>query len=341
MVSQKKQKIDLKELQNLLSTPQKILITSHFKPDGDAIGSSLGLFNALKKLGHTVEVMMPSIYPDFLQWLPGNDQIMIFNQNIPKGVEVIQGHSLIFCLDFNELGRTNQMEVYLRDSEAIKIMIDHHLEPDDFAAFTISEPKASSTCELIYDFLQNLPQKDLIDKDVANCLMTGLITDTGRFKHALSPNVFKVASELLAFGAEIDKINEEIFDSFSEDKLRLQGFSLSDRMVIIPEHKSAYIYLSVEDYKRFNFKIGDNEGLVNMPLGIKNIVFSTLISETDDVIKFSFRSKGDFATNEFAKKHFNGGGHKNASGGKAHGNFKDIISKFEKLIPLYSEELNK
>ena len=341
MVSDIKQKLTFQELKNLLATPQKILITSHFKPDGDAIGSSLGLYHLLKQLGHQIDVVMPSAYPESLHWLPGNDQVMIFNQNLPRGVEIIQKQNIIFCLDFNELGRTNQMEVYLKDANATKIMIDHHLEPDNFADHIISKPSASSTCELIFDFINNLQLEKFIDKNVSNCLMTGLITDTGRFKYALSPNVFRVASKLLEYGADIDKVNSEIYDSFSVDRLKLQGFSLSDRMVILPEHRSAYIYLSIEDYKKYNFKIGDNEGLVNLPLGIKDVVFSTLISETDDIVKFSFRSKGDFATNEFAKKHFSGGGHRNASGGKAYGNFKEIIDRFTKLIPLYTEELNK
>jgi len=341
MFSDIKQKLTFQEIKNLLATPQKILITSHYKPDGDAIGSSLGLYNVLKQLNHEIDIIMPSAYPEFLHWLPGNDQVMIFNHNIPRGVETIQKHNVIFCLDFNELGRTNQIEVYLRDADAIKIMIDHHLEPDDFADHIISKPIASSTCELIYDFIYDLQLGNLIDKNAADCLMTGLITDTGRFKYALSPNVFSVASKLLESGADIAKVNSEIYDSSSIDRLKLKGFSLSERMVILPEHRAAYIYLSIEDYKKYNFKIGDNEGLVNLPLGIKDVVFSTLISETDDIVKFSFRSKGDFATNEFAKKHFNGGGHKNASGGKAHGDFKAIIEKFTKLIPQYSEELNK
>lgn len=326
------------DLKGLLEKPQKILITSHFKPDGDAVGSSLGLYHILRKMGHHVQVVMPSLYPSFLYWLPGNNDVVIFNQNVPQATKMIEESELIFCLDFNELKRTNGMEVYLRNSAAPKVLIDHHLEPEDFANYTISKPKASSTCELIVEFAQKLDIIDLIDEEVANCLLTGIITDTGRFKHALSPNVFNVTSFLLEKGGDMDRINTEIFDCFSEDRLRLMGFSLTEKMIVLPELKTAYIYLSIADYKRFNFQIGDNEGLVNLPLGMKDIVFSVLLSETDDLVKFSFRSKGEFPANEFAKKYFSGGGHRNASGGRFVGGFEDAIKKFEKNLHEFMAE---
>ncbi len=330
---------DISAIKKLLSSPQNILITAHFKPDGDAIGSSLGLFHVLKKMGHDITVMMPSPSPDFLHWLPSQKEIFTFNQNIPAGVERIKKAEIIFCLDYNAFNRTNQMEVYLRDSNAFKILIDHHLDPEDFANFDISKPSASSTCELIYDFVSDLGMEELIDEDAANCLLTGLVTDTGRFKYALNPNVFSITSSLLEKGGDLTRINGEIFDSSTEDRLRLTGFSLSERMVLIPELRAAFIYLSIEDYKRFNFKIGDNEGLVNMPLSIKEVVFSTLISETDDLIKFSFRSKGEFPCNEFAKEFFNGGGHRNASGGRYTGKFEDAIERFKSKLAIYKDHL--
>ncbi len=333
--------MEVAELQQILAKPKRIVICSHFKPDGDAIGSSLGLALILKKMGHEINVIMPSLYPEFLDGLEGSREILIFNQAIPLGVRMIEAAELIFCLDFNDLSRTNVMQPYLENASAPKVLIDHHLDPKDFADFVRSKPQASSTCEMIFDWMQEMDLGHLLDKDIANCLLTGLITDTGRFKFALSPNVFHITSKLLAVGGDIEQINRNIFDSFSEDRLRLLGFSLTERMQVFPDLKAAYIALSIEDYKKFNFKIGDNEGLVNFPLSMKDTVFSTLISETDDVIKFSFRSQGDFAVNEFAKKYFKGGGHKNASGGRYHGKFKEAIAYFEQKMKEYKETLNQ
>jgi len=331
--------IDLQQLKDTLDASKKIIITTHYKPDGDAMGSSLGLYLMLKKLGHDVSVIVPSEYPDFLHWLPGNSDVVIFENDIPNSVKMIEECDLVFCLDFNQLRRTHDMNLYLQKSKSVKVMIDHHLNPAPFAKFMISEPSASSTCELIYQFFEQMGWEDSVDAGIANCLFTGLITDTGRFKFATNSATYSIAGKLLSAGADTTRINRWIFDSYSTDRLKMIGFVLSQRMVLMPEYKTAYIYMSVNDYKRFNFKIVDNEGLVNYPLMVKDIIFSTLISETDDMIKFSFRSKGNFAVNELAGKYFEGGGHKNASGGRLFKQFPKAIDYFERIVPKYEAAL--
>jgi len=332
--------MNVQEIKSILTgSAKKILITAHYKPDGDAIGSSLGLFHVLKSLGHYVTVMMPSYYPEFLQWIPGNEEVVIFTQHIPNGIGIINDAEIIFALDYNEFSRTNGMSVYLRDAKAIKIMIDHHLNPEPFADLTISEPKASSTCELVFDFICDIGQESLVSKNVADALFTGLLTDTGCFKYNTNPRVHEVASKLMQCGADPETINRYVFDCFSQDRLQLIGYSLSERLEVLPEFHTAIIPLSTEDYQKFNFKIGDNEGLVNYPLMLKNVVMSILVSETDEIVKLSFRSKGGFAVNELAGKYFQGGGHKNASGGRSRKTLTQTVERLKKLLPQYQEAL--
>lgn len=330
---------ELEQLKNTLTTSNKILVTTHYKPDGDAIGSSLGLYLMLKKKGYNAVVVVPSEYPEFLQWLPGNDEVVIFENAVPDSVKLIEESDLVFCLDFNDLKRTHDMNLYLKKSESVKVMIDHHLNPAPFAKYMMSVPSASSTCEMVYDFFELMGWTDDVDAAIANCLFTGLVTDTGRFKFGTNERTFSIAGKLQDAGADPTTINRWIFDSYSSDRLRMLGFVLSRRMVLMPEYKSAYIYMSVDDYKRFNFKTGDNEGLVNYPLMVHDIVFSTLISETDDMIKFSFRSKGKFPTNEVAGKYFEGGGHRNASGGRSFRPFPKAIEYFKNIVPKYKDAL--
>jgi len=327
-------------LKDLLTTPQKILITTHYKPDGDALGSSLGLYQLLIQLGHDVSVVVPSAFPDFLAWLPDTDKVINFEENIPLGVQLIKEAEIVFCLDFNALKRTHDLQNYLKQQCTAKmVMIDHHLNPDDFADFIMSKPSASSTCELIYEFAEMMGYLPLLNAAAANSLYTGLVTDTGRFKFALNPTTLKVAGALIAAGADANTVNRWIFDSYTIDRFSLMQFVMAERTVVLPEFRSAYIYLSVADYQQFNYKLGDNEGLVNYPLMMRDIVFSTLISETDDMIKFSFRSKGGFPVNEFSSKHFEGGGHKNASGGRSFKPFFRAIDYFNDKLPKYKDQL--
>ncbi len=330
----------IKEVQELLSNKKRIVVTAHNKPDGDAMGSSLGLALWLKKKGHEVNVIVPSEYPAFLNFLPGNDTVKVFNDDMPTAVKTIEEAEVIFVLDLNDLGRTAAMSPYLSAAKATKIMIDHHLDPKDFADYAISDSDASSTCELIYAFIRDLAAEKEIDSNIATCLMTGLITDTGRFSHSHSPLVYETASYLVGKGADTALINDQIFNSFSMDRLKFLGFALNNRLEFIPEAKTAVLALSSNDFKNFNFRAGDTEGLVNMPLSVSDVQVSALITQHENIVKLSLRSKGSFPVNKIVADHFEGGGHLNAAGGRSRSSLKDTVDKFKKVLPNYKEYLS-
>ncbi|MCB0515742.1 MAG: bifunctional oligoribonuclease/PAP phosphatase NrnA [Chitinophagales bacterium] len=329
-------------LQSWLNTPRNIAITTHHKPDGDALGSSLALYNVLKAQGHEVAVISPSEYPQFLMWLPGEDSIIRFSDNPKEAANKMLHAEAIFCLDFNALSRINHLEQFVRlNKNAIKILIDHHLEPEDFAQYVWSDTSVSSTCELLLQFFREMNYENYITADVADCLYTGLVTDTGRFKYAMSPNVLQSAAYLLEKGADIGRINDEIYDSYSENRLRFLGYCLNNRLEVMPEYATAIIAIPAQIFKDFDHQTGDSEGLVNYPLGIKNIKFAALITENEGMVKLSLRSKGDFSVNDFARQHFEGGGHKNAAGGRSKDlNLAQVVQKFKDLLPQYAEQLN-
>ncbi|MDA7501862.1 bifunctional oligoribonuclease/PAP phosphatase NrnA [Chitinophagales bacterium] len=327
------------DLTKFLSEKRRILVTAHNKPDGDAIGSSLGIAHWLKSRGHEVQVMMPSAYPEFLHFLPGHQDVTIFSEDIPERVKEIAAAEFIVVLDLNTLGRTANMAPYLRQSTAPKMMIDHHLDPDHFAAFEMSETSASSTCELIYDFLEQMEALDEISPEMANCLLTGITTDTGRFAHATSARVHEVTADLIRKGAEPNKINGHIFNSSSLDRLKFLGFALGQRMKILPEVSTSIIAISPDDFQKFNFRSGDTEGLVNMPLSVRELLISILITQQDDLVKLSFRSKGTFPVNEIANTYFSGGGHRNAAGGRSHRTIEQVIKKLQEILPSYEKQI--
>lgn len=335
------EKIDYKEIKELISSPKKIVLTSHTNPDGDAIGSSLALLHFLKKLGHTVNSIVPNDFPEFYQWMPGSDEILVYT-NTPQEIQtIVQEAEIIFCLDYNTERRTGVLYDIISKKECIKILIDHHLEPDTHFQYSLSDITASSTGELIYRFIENLGMIDLLDKDIASSIYTSIITDTGSFSYAINTEKpFKIASELYKTGIDIEKIQRMVYDTFSEDRLRLLGFCLTERLIVLPDVKAAIIYLSKEDLNRFNYKIGDTEGVVNYPLSMKDINLSCLISEKNGQIRLSFRSKGDFSVNELTRKHFDGGGHKNAAGGTSKLSVEETLSKIKNILPLYKEELD-
>ena len=329
----------MQELKNLLSAKQNVVITTHVNPDGDAIGSSLALLNFLIKMGHDVSVIVPNDYPDFLKWMKNDELIINYSNSKNESQEKIKNASLIFCLDFNNLNRINEIGDYISDSKAIKVLIDHHLDPSDFYDFKIHDVKASATAELVYNFLIEL-DSNAVDKDISEALYTGILTDTGSFKFSMSPKVHKIVSDLMIRGVDIGFINNKIYDSNSLDKLKLIGYALSEKLEVISNGNAAYIVLSRKDLKDHNFKKGDTEGLVNYALSISNVNMAVLIIETKERIKFSFRSIGQFSVNEFAKKYFNGGGHKNAAGGSLEDKLSVALEKFLKDISKYSKDLN-
>ncbi len=329
----------MQELKNLLSAKQNVVITTHVNPDGDAIGSSVALLNFLIKMGHDVSVIVPNDYPDFLKWMKNDELIINYSNSKNESQEKIKNASLIFCLDFNNLNRINELGDYISDSKAKKVLIDHHLDPSDFYDFKIHDVKASATAELVYNFLIEL-DSNAVDKDISEALYTGILTDTGSFKFSMSPKVHKIVSDLMIRGVDIGFINNKIYDSNSLDKLKLIGYALSEKLEVISDGNAAYIVLSRKDLKDHNFKKGDTEGLVNYALSISNVNMAVLIIETKERIKFSFRSIGQFSVNEFAKKYFNGGGHKNAAGGSLEDKLSVALEKFLKDISKYSKDLN-
>lgn len=322
-------------LQDGLSKPRKIVITTHQKPDGDAMGSSLGLYNYLIEKKHQVKVITPTDYPSFLHWLPGNDQVISAENKKQIAEKTIAEADIIFCLDFNALSRIIPIDGFVGESLAYKVLIDHHLEPDDFPDLMFWNTKASSTCELVFDFIHLLEDNPLISIDTATCLYTGLLTDTGNFSNgATTAKAMRLGADLIEKGASFLDIQEQLHSNNLESKLRFLGNSLLNRMVVMPELDFAYISVNKEDARKFNLQSGDTEGLVNFPLNIKGIKIALLLKEDTNIIKLSFRSKGDVNVNEFARSHFNGGGHKNAAGGRSNENLAKTIQRIIDLLKL-------
>ena len=336
------EKKDIIEIKKLLKSPLNIVITTHMNPDGDAIGSSLALLGILKKLNHNVTVVIPDEIPDFLRWMPCADSVVIHSEKPEISKEIFEKAEIIFCLDFNSIKRLNGLADIVQKNDCVKILIDHHLYPDDFCNYVFSKTNISSTAELLYGFIDNAEWLDLIDKDIATCLFAGIVSDTGCFSYsANSQKTYVIVSKLIDHGIDCKYINTQIYSTFSADRLRLLGFCLHEGLVILPEYKTSYIRLSKENMDAYNFKTGDTEGIVNYPLSIKDIVFTALFMERDNQVKISFRSKGDFDVNKFAKNNFNGGGHFNASGAESELSLDETIRKFTESLQQYKSELNK
>lgn len=332
---------DIQAVRALLATPQDIIILSHRNPDGDAIGSSLGLQHYLNRNGHQVHVIVPSDYPAFLGWLPGVSDIVVFDDQIEEARRLIKQASLFFILDFNSLDRIDKVAETLHDDKRPRIMIDHHLYPEPVADHMFSDTSASSTCEMIYDFLEHLGQESQVDKTIGDCLYTGIITDTGGFKYATSPKLFRTVAKLLEAGADDYKVQDQIWNSMTEKQLRLLGHCLANRMEIIPEYRTGLIYLLKEDYAEFDIQRGDTEGVVNYLLRMPNIMIAAFIHEQPTIVKISLRSKGEMNVQQICKDHFRGGGHMNASGGASFAPLWTTIKKFKQLLPNYSDEINR
>ncbi len=326
---------NLEGIQELLEGAKKIVIVTHWSPDGDAIGSSLGLknfFNAT--INANVTVVVPNSYPSFLHWMKGNNDVLLHTEHPEEVAEVVHEADVIFCLDFNHLGRINDLGLEVEKSSARKCIIDHHPQPGDFAEFILHDVKSSSTCELIYDFIEYLNGVSTIEKEIASCLYAGIMTDTGSFRFpSTSAKTHKVIAQLIEAGVDNSEIYNRVHDNCTEDKLRLLGFCLSEKIKVFKDSGTAYFALSSEELDRFNYQKGDTEGVVNYALSIAGIYFAAFIVERDGVVKMSFRSKGEFNVNEFAREHFSGGGHKNAAGGVSNVSLEETTAKFESLIP--------
>jgi phosphoesterase RecJ-like protein len=335
-------KQDISNIKELLATPKHIVIVPHKNPDGDAIGSSLGLYHYLLKLNHEVTIIAPNDYPDFLKWMPKERTILKYESQRDVSNPLIEHADIIFTLDFNALHRIGEMETPLRNSKGIKIMIDHHQQPDDYAKFMYSDVKMSSTCEMVYNFIALLGDSNLVNKNIATCLYTGIMTDTGSFRFpSTTSKTHHVIAELMEKGADNSAIHNAIYDTNSRERMQLLGCALKN-LKVVPHLKTAYITLSQEELNSFNFKKGDTEGFVNYGLSIENIIFAAIFIEhkQEGITKMSFRSKGSFSVNEFARAHFEGGGHTNAAGGKSDLNLKDTVEKFITILPSYKHALS-
>lgn len=324
----------------IVEREKKVVILPHVNPDGDAIGSALGVARILKNSGLHVDVVCVNQYPEFYNWIEGHDSVTFFS-NKPKQVEKQLEHSdLLICLDFNHLSRTGEMRSLVENYNKSTVLIDHHPFPEGFADILISHPECSSTAELVYHVIKAMEFEQFMDQKAAEALFCGIMTDTGSFDYNVSdPQTFQTVGELLMFGIDQEYIHAKVFDNFSVDRMRLLGYCLNECMEVYPEYHAAVMYLSKETQKKFNFVPGDSEGFVNYPLSIKGIHFSTLFTEKEDMVKASFRSKGDFAVNEFASENFNGGGHSNAAGGEVYASLTNTLDKYRKLLPDYREKL--
>lgn len=322
---------------------RQVVIVTHHKPDADALGSSLGLAGYLNKKGHSVTVITPSDYPEFLHWMPGNAGVLALDKGNQKLItEKINQAEIIFCLDFSALNRVQDLTTILRDAPGKKVMIDHHLEPEGFADFVKWDVRAASTAQLIFNLICELGDEHLIDANIADCLYAGLMTDTGSFRHSNTRHEeFAVASELVRLGADPSKVSKLIYDTNTLERLRLMGFVLSEKLKVLPEYRTAYMTLSADELKRLGSQTGDTEGLVNYGLSIKGIKLSVMIHERKDSVKLSLRSLGEFSVNEMARKHFEGGGHRNASGGSSSLSLDQTLQKFLSILPEYKDQLNK
>ena len=329
-------------LQPILSSPKRIVITTHHKPDGDAMGSSLALYHYLLLKGHSVHVITPSDYPYFLHWLPGNAEVVVYPENMRKAKALVEESELIFCLDFNNLGRINELGAAIAGSSSPKVLIDHHLDPQNFDQFRLWNAEASATAELVYRFIAGMGDSGRINKAIATCLYTGIMTDSGSFRFpSTTAAIHRIIADLIDAGAENSRIHELVYDTWTESRLRFLGYCLSEKLEVLPEYRTALISLGRGELQRFQVSTGDTEGIVNYALSIYNIKFAALIVDRTELVKLSLRSKGEFPANEVAKKYFEGGGHHNAAGGQSKEPLEAVVKKFKSILEEYKELLNQ
>ncbi len=326
--------------QKLIDAAERIAIVVHTGPDGDAMGSALGLWHYLMTIEKEPVVIVPDELASFLKWMPGSECLLVYSEKTEICDKILTETDLIFALDFNVLSRVGTMENALRNASAPKILVDHHLHPDDFAKVTISYPEISSTSELVFRLICRMGDFSKINLAGAECILTGMMTDTGGFSYnSNSPEIYSIVHELLKLGVDKDEIFRKVFNTFSESRLRLTGYALYQKMKIYPLHKTALITLNSDELKRFEYKIGDTEGLVNMPLSIDNVIFSVFMREEPGRIKISLRSVGTFPANKVSADLFNGGGHLNAAGGESYISLDETVKKFEEALEDYRDFL--
>ncbi len=324
----------VESLYHLVRQPSRVVIVTHKNPDGDALGSSLALGAVLNKLMHNVTVVLPNDFPPLFNFLPGIDKVIIGEMNPELAVAAFEKADIIFCLDFNALDRIDRFGLDVMASKAVKILIDHHIDPEPFADYIMSKTEASSTAELVYDFLVEQKLEGYIDVQIAEALYTGILMDTGSFRYATNPHVFEVAAALKRLGMDDYMLQIRLFNSMTEKQLRLLGHCLANRMELMSEYQAGIIWLDKDDYKNWAIGRGDTEGIVNYILMVRNMKMAIFVSEQQNVTKLSFRSKGNINVQEICHQYFNGGGHRNASGGQIKASVQETIARVKEIIPI-------
>ena len=324
---------ELQALRTHIAQSSRILICAHRGPDGDAVGSSLGWAEYLRQQGKQVDIVMPTPFPDFLRWMPGSQDIRFYARHEAEAEQVIAQADLIFCLDFNTLKRIDKLAEVVEKSRAPRILVDHHLDPDDIFAVKISFPHLSSTCEVVYRLLYEMALLHHIDTEVAQCLYLGMMTDTGNFTYSSEyPEIYEIVAQLMRYSINKQWLYNMALNTFSEDSLRLQGYAMSEKMEVFPEAGAALITLTANELERFHYAKGDTEGLVNKPLCSPRVQWVMFLREDPDKIKVSCRSQGDFSVSDICAKYFGGGGHKNAAGGDFFGTMDEAVAVFHQLV---------
>ncbi|MFV0521824.1 MAG: DHH family phosphoesterase [Mangrovibacterium sp.] len=334
--------LELKKFAQLLAAQQgSIFIVPHISPDGDAIGSTLGLTRILQNAGKQVTPVIPNGFPEFLEWVHGSEKIKIYDKCREEVTNLLDESTMLICLDFNQSSRTGEMADLLEAFQGDSVLIDHHPFPQGFTDIQFSQPDYSSTCELVLHVVKGIGYEKYIDKEAAEALFCGILTDTGSFRHGVShAQTFQSVSELVGYGVNPEVVNRKVMNNYSANRMQLMGHCLSECMLIIPELHAAIMWLSLDAQRRFDYKKGDNEGFVNMPLSIKGIHVSALFTENEHQVKGSLRSQGDFPVNEIANKYFNGGGHRNAAGCEIKNlTLEETVAKFQEILQEYSEQL--
>lgn len=323
----------METLHQLIRQPARVVIVTHKNPDGDALGSTLALSAVLKRLLHNVTVILPNDFPPVFNFLNGVDQAVIGEMRPDEAVAAFEKADIIFCLDFNSLDRIDRFGLDVMASRALKVLIDHHIDPEPFADHIISNPQASSTAELLYDFLIDMGLEKYIDVPVAEALYTGILMDTGSFRYGTNPRVFEIAAALKRLGMDDYMLQIRLFNSMTEKQLKLIGHCLANRMELMSEYQTGIIWLDREDYKNWSIGRGDTEGIVNYILMVRNMKMAVFITEQQNVTKLSFRSKGNINVQEICHQYFGGGGHRNAAGGQMKASIKETLARVKEIIP--------
>ena len=327
-------------LDEVLKSSHRVAVITHVNPDGDAIGSSLAFSQLLRKLGHDVEVMVSNDFPEFLAWMPGASTIHIYDKDVDSCNQILDNTDCVVMLDFNHLSRAGSIQSKLKSLEINKILIDHHRDPNlEYFVCALSDTQVSSTSELVAETIFHYGEQYL-DEFIATNILVGIVTDTGSFAHSMfHPQTFTICAKMIELSASYNQIHQLIYDTFSEDRLRLLGYAISNKMEVLDDYSTAIISLDKEELAKFNYQIGDTEGVVNYPLSMKKMVMSVLVTERQGVVRLSFRSKGNFSVHELAQKHFNGGGHTNAAGGTLSCSMDEALRLLHQILPEYREML--